>query len=124
MLASAAAGVMVTAGTAYANDASVGMFDGSGRATWIETGDTLIVCDKAPDGWGVRGYIYVPESEGSADGTVLIKASDPKYDTDCVSASVDLDEHIDLSIKVCNYKGASVILCSHVSIPGRPSADT
>jgi len=124
VLAAAAAGVLVTAGTAYANDATVYVLDDSGYAYWIENGDTLTVCDREPDGWGVRGYIYVPDAPGSADGAVMIKASDPKYDTDCYSASVNVDESIRLSIKVCNYKGASVVLCDYRSIPGRPSAET
>jgi hypothetical protein len=114
---------MVTAGTAYANDATVDVLDDSGHATWIENGDTLFVCDDAADGWGVRGYIYEPNAGDPANGTVLIKASDGKYDNECASVSVNVDESIRLSIKVCNYKGASVILCGYRSIPGRPSAE-
>ena len=121
MLAAAAAGVMVTAGTAYANDAFVSVLDGSGNAAWIENGDTLSVCDSKADGWGVRGYIYVPDFDGSADGAVMIKVNDPSAAGDCVSASMDLPEQINLSIKVCNYKGDSIILCNHKVIPGRPT---
>jgi hypothetical protein len=121
MLAAAAAGVMVTAGTAHASDAGLYVLDGSGHATWTENGDTLQVCDDEADGWGVRGYIYVPNSGDPANGTVLIKASDPKFDSECKSVSVNLDESIDLSIKVCNYQGDSIILCAYESIPGRPS---
>jgi len=124
VLAAAAAGVMVTTGTAYANDAYVEVLDGSGNAVWIENGDTLSVCDTKPDGWGVRGYIYVPDAPGSADGAVMIKASDPSADGDCVAASMNVPEQIDLSMKVCNYKGASIIFCNWVSIPGRPSQGT
>lgn len=124
VFAAATAGVLLTAGAAHASDAGVSVLDDSGYAIWTEDGDNLQVCDRAADGWGVRGYIYVPTTEGSANGTVLIKASDPKYDTDCASVSVNLDEHIDLSIKVCNYKGASIVLCNWLSIPGRPSQET
>ena len=121
MLAAAAAGVMVTAGSAYANDAYVEVLDGSGSAFWVENGDTLRVCDSEADGWGVRGYIYVPDFAGSADGAVMIKASDPSAADGCVSVSKDLPEQIDLSIKVCNYKGDSIVLCNHATIPGRPT---
>jgi hypothetical protein len=123
VLAAAAAGVMVTAGTAHADDAGVAVADNSGRAIWIENGDTLRVCDDEPDGWGVRGYIYRPNSGDPANGTVLIKESDPKYDSECFAVSVDVDETIALSIKVCNYKGASIILCAYKAIPGRPNIE-
>ena len=124
VFAAATAGVLLTAGVAHADDDGVSVLDDSGYAIWTEVGDNLQVCDRAADGWGVRGYIYVPTTTGSANGTVMIKASDPKFDTECASVSVDLDEHIDLSIKVCNYKGASIVLCNWESIPGRPSQET
>jgi hypothetical protein len=124
VLATAAAGVLLISGTAFANDAAVDVLDNSGFATWTENGDTLRVCDTEPDGWGVRGYIYRPDSGDPENGTVLIKASDGQYDTDCASAAMNVDESIRLSIKVCNYKGASIVLCDYAAIPGRPSVET
>lgn len=124
VLAAAAAGVLLVSGTAYASDTSVSVADGSGWASWTENGDSLRVCDTEPDGWGVRGYIYRPNSGDPANGTVLMKASDPKYDDDCVAVSVNVDETIRLSIKVCNYKDSSVTLCGYRAIPGRPIIET
>jgi hypothetical protein len=51
----------------------------------------------------------------------MIKASDPSSADGCVSASMDLPEQIGLSIKVCNYKGDSIVLCDHVAVSGRPT---
>jgi hypothetical protein len=124
VLATAAAGVLLISGTAYASDAYVYVLDDSGWASWTENGDTLRVCDAEPDGWGVRGYIYRPNSGDPENGTVLIKASDGQYDNDCASVSVNVDESIRLSIKVCNYKGDSIVLCDYAAIPGRPSVET
>jgi hypothetical protein len=124
VLATAAAGVLLISGTAYANDAGVYVLDDSGWAGWTENGDNLQVCDLEPDGWGVRGYIYQPNSGDPENGTVLMKASDGQYDDDCASVSVNVDESIRLSIKVCNYKGASIVLCGYKAIPGRPSVET
>lgn len=123
MLATAAAGVVLLSGTAYASDTGLYLTDGSGWASWTEKGDKLVVCDVDPNGWGVRGYIYRPNSIGSANGTVVMKASDPKYDDDCVATSVDVDETIRLSIKVCSYKGSSVVDCRYIAIPGRPNIE-
>jgi hypothetical protein len=110
VFAAAAAGVLLTAGTAHAN-ATVWVLDSSGFANWTENGDTLTVCDQSPDGWGVRGYIYRPYVGDVGNGTVLMKASDPQYDVDCAYVSVDIPESVSIYIKVCNYKGASIIYC-------------
>lgn len=115
VFATAAAGVLLTAGAAYA-DLRVDVLDASGYAIWTEDGDNLQVCDHAADGWGVRGYIYRPYDSDPANGDVLIKASDPKYDADCASASVNLSETIPLSIKVCNYQGNKIVLCDYAAI--------
>jgi hypothetical protein len=111
--AAAAVGVVVNAGVASAGDGSVWVGDNSGYATWVENGDTLTVCDMKGDGWGVRGYIYRPYAGDPANGTVLIKASDPSYNGECVAVSENIDESIAISIKVCNYKGSSLIYCEH-----------
>jgi hypothetical protein len=84
---------------------------------------TLEVCDADPDGRGVRGYIYRPNTADPWNGTVLIKASDPKFDDNCTSVSVNVDEYIQLSIKVCLYMGASIKNCTYRAIPGRPFID-
>lgn len=116
VLAAAAAGVMVTAGAANAADGGVWVADRSGYATWVENGDTLKVCDEAGDGWGVRGYIYRPYAGDPGNGTVLIKANDPSYNGECFALSKDIDETIPISIKVCNYQGASIIYCQYASL--------
>ena len=116
VFAAAAAGVLLTAGAAHAADAYVSVLDDSGYATWTENGDNLQVCDRAADGWGVRGYIYRPYDGDPENGEVLIKASDPKYDTDCASVSKNLSETIPLSIKVCNYQGDKIVLCGYKAI--------
>ncbi|MEO6084139.1 MAG: hypothetical protein ABIQ18_13660 [Umezawaea sp.] len=107
--AAAAVGVVVSAGVASAADGTVS--NGSGRADWYEHADTLSVCDNKGDGRGVRGYIYRPNAGDPANGTVLIKASDPSDDGNCVSVSENIDESIAISIKVCNYQGASITNC-------------
>ena len=123
VLAAAAAGVVFASGTSYADDRSVYTDDQNGYAYWTENGDTLEVCDLHSDGWGVRGYVYRPKSGDPGNGTVLIKASDPKYDgyaSDfCVAVSVNVDENIRLSLKVCKYKGARIANCGYAAIPGR-----
>ena len=109
----AAVGVVLNAGIASAGDGVVWVSDSSGWATWTENGDSLQVCDMKGDGWGVRGYIYRPYTGDPANGTVLIKASDPSYDEQCVAVSKNVDESVAISIKVCNYKGDSIIFCEH-----------
>ena len=113
VFAAAAVGIVVSAGVASAANGSVSVADNSGYASWLENGDTLTVCDSKADGWGVRGYIYRPYSGDPANGTVLIKASDPSSDGNCVALSDNIDESIAISIKVCNYKGDSIIYCQH-----------
>ncbi|MCG8925036.1 hypothetical protein [Lentzea sp. CC55] len=112
-VAAAAAALLVSAGVASAGDGGVSVADNSGYADWIENGDTLTVCDQRADGWGVRGYIYRPYAGDPANGTVLIKASDPSYNGECVSVSENIDESVAISIKVCNYKDSSIIYCQH-----------
>jgi hypothetical protein len=111
--AAAAVGVVVNAGGASAADGKVATSDNSGTATWVESSDTLIVCDKSPDGWGVRGYIYRPYVGDPGNGRVLFKLNDPSSNGVCVSASENIDESISISIKVCNYNGADVLFCEY-----------
>lgn len=113
VFAAAAMGVVLSAGVASAANGSVSVSDNSGYASWLENGDTLTVCDSKADGWGVRGYIYRPYSGDPANGTVLIKVSDPSSDGKCEAVSENIDESIAISIKVCNYKGSSIIFCEH-----------
>lgn len=113
VVAVAAVGVVVNAGIASAANGSVSVSDNSGYASWLENGDTLTVCDSKADGWGVRGYIYRPYNADPANGTVLIKLSDPSSDGKCEAVSKNIDESIAISIKVCNYKGDSLIFCEH-----------
>jgi hypothetical protein len=113
VFAAAAMGVVLSAGIASAANGSVSVSDNSGYASWLENGDTLTVCDSKADGWGVRGYIYRPYSGDPANGTVLIKLSDPSSDGNCEAVSENIDESIAISIKVCNYKGSSIIFCEH-----------
>ena len=113
VFAAAAMGVVLSAGVASAANGSVSVSDNSGYASWLENGDTLTVCDSKADGWGVRGYIYRPYSGDPANGTVLIKLSDPSSDGNCEAVSENIDESIAISIKVCNYKGSSIIFCEH-----------
>lgn len=124
VLAATAASVLMVSGTAHANDIGIYVGNRSGWASWTENGDSLQVCDDRPDGWGVRGYIYEPNGRNDpGNGTVRLKASDPKSDGNCVAVSVDVNERITLSIKVCNYKGASIANCAYAAIPGRPIVD-
>lgn len=113
VFAAAAMGLVLSAGVASAANGSVSVSDNSGYASWLENGDTLTVCDSKADGWGVRGYIYRPYSGDPANGTVLIKLSDPSSDGNCEAVSQNIDESIAISIKVCNYKGSSIIYCEH-----------
>jgi hypothetical protein len=119
VLATAAATVLVTAGAAHAYDATVHVLDDSGHADWHDIGDELTVCDDRADGWGVRGYIYRPNPGDPGNGTVLMKVSDPQYDENynCEGVSVNISETISISIKVCNYKGATITLCDYKAIP-------
>ncbi len=114
--AAAAVGVVVNAGIASAGDGGVYVSDNSGYATWVENGDTLTVCDDKADGWGVRGYIYRPYAGDPANGTVLIKASDPSYNGECVSVSKNVDESVAISIKVCNYRDTNIIFCEYARL--------
>jgi hypothetical protein len=93
-----------------------GRTDDAGMAVWIENGDTLRVCDHSADGHGVRGYIYLPNPRDRANGEVLIKASDPKSDGNCVTASKNLNETINIAIKVCRYQGSWVGNCDYALI--------
>ncbi|MEH1165387.1 hypothetical protein V6V47_08365 [Micromonospora sp. CPCC 205539] len=114
VVATATAGVLLTAGAAQAAS-PIWLSDGSGVANWTEDGDRLTVCDQAADGWGVRGYIYRPNAGDPANGTVLIKVSDPSSNSDCASASADISESIAINIKVCNYAGDVVTYCRYTS---------
>lgn len=111
--AAAAAVVLVSAGTAHAAswDVFVETFDSSGLAYWTENGDTLDVCDIRADGFGVRGYIYLPNASDPANGTVLFKGNDPSSAGDCTSFTKNIAENIPLGIKVCNYRGSDVVDC-------------
>jgi hypothetical protein len=71
------------------------------------------VCDWEADGAGVRGYIYRPNTGDRENGTVLIKASDGNATNGCVSVSKDIDEHINIAIKVCLYSGSWVGNCQY-----------
>ena len=117
-VAVAAVGVVINAGIASAADGYVYTADNSGYADWIENGDTLTVCDRVADSWGTRAYIYVPDSPGSANGTVLIKGDDPKTtDGDgCHSFAKDISETTRLSLKVCNFKASAIANCRHTSL--------
>lgn len=84
-----------------------------GSAGWTENGDTLTVCDNVGDGWGTRGYIYVPDQPNPANGTVLIKGDDPKVSDGCHSFSKNISETTALSIKVCLYHGDTVDFCDY-----------
>ena len=64
----------------------------------------------------MRGYIYVPDHDQSDTGTVLIKASDPSSDGNCVAVSKNISESAIISIKVCKYQGARVDFCDHAEI--------
>jgi hypothetical protein len=113
----ASAFILAVAGTAHADDARVFLDHALGHANWIENGDRLEVCDDNPDGYGVRAYIYRPNPGGdTGNGTVLIKASDPKYDYECASASKDIDETISIYIKICRYAGSWVGDCKWTGI--------
>lgn len=115
-VAAAAMAVVVNTGVASAADGYVAVTDGSGHAYWVENGDTLYVCDDRPDNWGVRGYVYRPYAGDPKNGEVLIKDNDPSYDGNCSSLSKNIDESISISLKVCNYQGASVIFCEYTRL--------
>jgi len=107
----AAVGLVVGAGVAGAADGAVTTANGSGYADWVENGDTLTVCDRAGDDKGVRAYIYRPNAGDPANGTVLIKGDDPNATDGCRTYAKNIDESIVISIKVCNYQGASITNC-------------
>ncbi|MEO6087522.1 MAG: hypothetical protein ABIQ18_30870 [Umezawaea sp.] len=112
----AAVGVAISAGSASASDGSVFTSNLSGHATWVENGDTLTVCDEFGDNMGVRGYIYRPNAGDPANGTVLLKGDDPSTTDGCASYSKNIDESIVISIKVCNYQGASITKCQYARL--------
>lgn len=88
-----------------------------GWAGWTENGDTLTVCDLSSDGYGVRGYIYTPNSSSDpGNGTVLIKGNDPSNDGNCATFAKDLSETSHISIKVCEYAGDVVTACRYTAI--------
>lgn len=121
VLTVAAGFVLLGASAAYAGDQRVEIDDywygySLGHATWTENGDTLKVCDDYPDGYGVRGYIYVPYTGNEENGTVLMKASDPSNDGNCVTTTKNISETGPLYIKVCNYAGAAIGPCNWVQI--------
>ncbi|MFJ2832655.1 hypothetical protein ACIPC1_34755 [Streptomyces sp. NPDC087263] len=113
-LALAAASILIGGGTSYAADGGVYTVGSGGWAGWTESGDTLQVCDISSDGYGVRGYIYTPNSSSDpGNGTVLIKGNDPSNDGDCATFAKDLSESIHISIKVCQYAGDVVTACRY-----------
>lgn len=116
VLAMASTTVLLAAGAAHAADTWVytaSPAEYHGYASWTEDGDTLTVCDKNADGWGTRGYIYVPNQPNPANGTVLIKGNDPNATDGCYSYSENISETTALSIKVCLYSGALVGYCDY-----------
>ena len=120
-LAMTATAILLATSTAQAADVLVNTawpYEGRGSALWTENGDLLIVCDNWSDGWGARGYIYVPKAGDPENGTVLIKGDDPKHsETDgCRSYSKNISETTALSIKVCLYHGTEVKYCDYRSI--------
>ncbi|MEO6089178.1 MAG: hypothetical protein ABIQ18_39305 [Umezawaea sp.] len=112
----AAVGVVVSAGGASAANGRVSTSYNSGTAAWVESSDTLTVCDNIADGWGVRGYIYRPYIGDPGNGRVLFKLNDPSSNGACVSASNNIDESISISIKVCNYQGSDVLFCEYTNL--------
>lgn len=116
--AAAAVGVVISVGSASAADGGVYTPNRNGYADWIESGDTLTVCDRVSDGKGVRAYIYRPNAGDPANGTVLLKGDDPKTtDGDgCHSYSKNIDESIVISLKVCNFQGSSITNCAYVRL--------
>jgi hypothetical protein len=116
-LALAAAGLLIGGGTSYAADAGVYTGTGGGWAGWTENGDTLTVCDLDSDGYGVRGYIYTPNSSSdTGNGTVLIKGNDASNDGSCATFAKNLSETSHISIKVCEYAGDVVTACRYTAI--------
>ncbi len=116
VLAMVSATVLLTTSAAHAADTSVTTAypaEFHGWAGWAENGDTLTVCDGEADGWGTRGYIYVPNQPNPANGTVLIKGNDPNSSDGCYSYSENISETTALSIKVCLYHGATVSYCDY-----------
>ncbi|MFD4522712.1 hypothetical protein ACFWP7_01975 [Streptomyces sp. NPDC058470] len=112
----AAAGLLIGGGTSYADGY---LYTGTygGYAAWTEDGDTLKVCDVSSDGYGVRGYIYTPNSSSDAgNGTVLIKGNDPSNDGSCATFAKDVSETSHISIKVCEYAGDVVTACRYAAI--------
>jgi hypothetical protein len=114
-LALAATGVLLAAGTSHAYDRGIPTSVGNaGWADWTEDGDKLRVCDQAANGYGVRGYIYIPNSDSDpGNGTVLIKGDDPSGDGGCEEFTKNISETIHISIKVCEYAGAVVKNCNY-----------
>lgn len=117
VIAAASALILGVAGTAYAHDKTVELDEwfynyALGDATWTENGDTLKVCDDRADGYGIRAYIYVPYTGDEGNGTVLVKVSDPSYDGSCVSTTKNISETTQISLKVCQYAGATIGECT------------
>ena len=119
VVAAAAGLVLLGTTAAYADTTVYSVNNGydRGRATWTENGDTLMVCDLLPDGWGARGYIYLPNAGDHENGTVLIKASDGNATDGCVSVSKNISETVTIGIKVCTYAGSVVDNCEYEIIP-------
>jgi hypothetical protein len=122
VFAAATALVLGVAGTAYAHDQTVQLVDRwwgyhYGYATWTENGDTLKVCDTFSDGYGVRAYVYVPYTGDEENGTVLLKVSDPSNDGNCASTTKNINETTTISLKVCEYAGATIDSCAWELIP-------
>lgn len=119
VFAAAVAFTVIASGTASASNTYVEAYGDAymGSADWVENGDTLVVCDERPDGWGIRGYVYQPNPGDPYNGTVLIKASDPKDDGVCAWVSKDLSETMTIALKVCAYKGARIEYCDFTLVP-------
>ena len=122
VFAAATAIVLGAAGTAYAHDKTVELQDiwygfDYGYATWTENGDTLKVCDVYSDGYGIRGYVYIPNTGDEGNGTVLLKASDPSNNGSCVTTTKNISETTTIALKVCQYAGATIASCTWELIP-------
>ncbi|MFF3332563.1 hypothetical protein ACFYWX_23865 [Streptomyces sp. NPDC002888] len=116
-LALAAVGLLFGAGNSYAYDAGVYTSSSNGWADWTEDGDKLAVCDRYADGYGVRGYIYIPNSASDpGNGTVLLKGDDPSADGACKYFTKNISETVHISIKVCEYAGDVVKYCRYTAI--------
>ncbi|MEU6550336.1 hypothetical protein ABZ915_08615 [Streptomyces sp. NPDC046915] len=108
----AAAGVLALSQTASANTGQIYTQTSGGYGDWADDTEALSVCDMAADGYGVRAYVYIPSASDETQGTVLLKASDPKSGDACAHASKNLSGYTHISLKVCEYAGSWVGDCT------------